>query len=149
MGARAGILLIRQVNKEADSLFFVSTRHSLFCVFNKIVFLHAIKEYQSKMFSGYGIRNNNSNKMRIEFIYLIFVDRTKHILLELFHLTSSKGKRDVGDIGHASCMAHHNAHHLLYAYTKSKDVGHFIESHGVFSIKLKNVLNKDLYTMNF
>lgn len=76
MGARAGILLIRQVNKEADSLFFVSTRHSLFCVFNKIVFLHAIKEYQSKMFSGYGIRNNNSNKMRIEFIYLIFVDRT-------------------------------------------------------------------------
>lgn len=73
--------------------------------------------------------------------------------MELFHLTSSKGKRDVGDIGHASCMAHHNAHHMLYAYTKSKDVGHltqnFIESHGVFSIKLKNVLNKDLYTMNF
>lgn len=76
VGARAGILLIRQVNKEADSLFFVSTRHSLFCVFNKIVILHAIKEYQSKMFSGYGIRNNNSNKMRIEFIYLFFVDRT-------------------------------------------------------------------------
>lgn len=81
--------------------------------------------------------------------------------MELFHLTSSKGKRDVEDsnkgkrdvedIGHASCTAHHNTHHMLYAYTKSKDVGHlkFYRITWCVFYKIKNVLNKDIYTMNF